>query len=79
MNARETTEELCACGEALHYSQPDVRRKMERLVQELGPTVVVRTSAGGWRVPRHYIALHGLMAEELPALAAKYGWKGVAR
>jgi hypothetical protein len=29
-------------------------------------------------VPRVWIAAHGLKADELPALAERYGWKKVA-
>lgn len=28
-----------------------------------------------FRVPRVYVACHGLRAEELPALAQRYGWE----
>ncbi len=45
------------------------------LVKKLGETVVVTVPAGSWHVPRVYIAIHGLEAEELGALADKYGWE----
>ena len=64
----------CDCGLPLHYSSSKSRRAVEDLVAELGPTVPVHTSQGSWLVPRHFIALHGLKAIELPELAEKYGW-----
>jgi hypothetical protein len=33
---------------------------------------------GTWIVPRIWVAAHGLKADELPALAERYGWKKVA-
>lgn len=64
----------CACGRPLHYLDGTSRALVETLVAKHGPNVP--TIAGGWRyaVPRHYIALHGIKATELAALAAKYGW-----
>jgi hypothetical protein len=32
---------------------------------------------GSWRVPRLFIACHGLKATDLPQLAAVYGWEPV--
>ncbi len=48
-----------------------------RLTRSVGLTVAVQTPDGGWHVPRVYIAMHGLVAADLPVLAAKYGWKRV--
>jgi hypothetical protein len=44
------------------------------LIRLYGYTVKVRTPDGAWHVPRHFIALHGLTARDLPRLAAEYGW-----
>lgn len=60
--------EDCACGQPLHYPDPAIREKVEQIVENLGPFVHVTTPEGTWRVQRHYIALHGLKAEELPSL-----------
>lgn len=60
--------ELCHCGKPLHYSDPQVQVMMERLITELGPIIVVTLGSDSWEVPRHYIALHGLRAEDLPNL-----------
>lgn len=66
--------ELCACGKPLHYTDAQLERVMRLLVRRQGPDVVVHCGEGGWRVPRHYIALHGLRAEELPELAERLGF-----
>lgn len=59
---------LCACGQPLHYSDPNAEAAVQRLVDTLGESVRIETPEGTWLVPRHYIALHGLRAEELPRL-----------
>lgn len=58
---------MCACGRPLHYSDPNVRRHVERLIRMLGENARVRRMGDKrvWLVPRHYIALHGLKAEDL--------------
>lgn len=60
--------ELCACGHPLHYSVPALRAAVEDLMTRLGPEILVTVAGRTWRVPRHYIALHGLRAWELPRL-----------
>jgi hypothetical protein len=66
---------LCSCGLPLHYASAQTRRQIERLVETSGPFVVVTTREGSWWVPRHYVALHGLRAAELPNLAERYHWE----
>lgn len=67
--------EMCACGEPLHYTRPDIRRWVEEVVRRHGRDVLITNSKGdGWKVPRHYIALHGISEKDLPALAEQYGW-----
>jgi len=41
---------------------------MERLVREHGEFIFVTTPDGRFKVPRHYIALHGLKTKEIPDL-----------
>jgi hypothetical protein len=48
---------------------------MREVVARLGPLIPVTAPAGTFMVPRHFVALHGLYAEELPALAERYGWE----
>jgi hypothetical protein len=63
------TEELCHCGRPLHYSKPELREMVERLIAATGAThIVVHAGGRRWRVQRHYIALHGLKAWEIPNL-----------
>lgn len=70
---------MCACGQSLHYSDPVMRQMVAELVDALGPDVTVEVpGVGSFRVPRHYIALHGVKAVDLPALAARYGWASEA-
>lgn len=58
----------CHCGRPLHYRDPEIARIMHALVAELGEYVVVQVGGRRWRVPRHYIALHGLRGADLPSL-----------
>jgi len=67
----ENKRGMCACGQPLHYSDPAIERAMLEIVENLGEHFTVHRQAGGsYRVQRHYLALHGLKEEELPALAA---------
>jgi hypothetical protein len=52
----------------LHYTDPKVEYLIRAMVEELGPEVPVQVDDRAWLVPRHYIALHGLRAQELPTL-----------
>lgn len=47
---------------------------METLIARLGSEIVVTTPTGSWKVPRHYIALHGLKAGELSSIAERLGF-----
>lgn len=62
------TEEFCACGLYLHYSAPAIRLAVEEIIKLRGTHLRVTTPGGTFLVQRHYIALHGLRAEELPTL-----------
>lgn len=63
-------EKMCLCGKPLHYKNPRSQEYVERQIAELGERVKVKHVETGriFMVPRHYIALHGLKGEELPAL-----------
>lgn len=71
------TEVMCACGEPLHYSSDREREIMMELVREHGEYITVSSVGGSWRIPRHYIALHGLTAYQIPGLAKQYGFEAV--
>lgn len=73
---------LCPCGKPLHYRRDFDRRSVQRLVDQLGPLIRVVIDGGpdtgkAFMVPRHYIGLHGLQTEEIPALARRYGFRQV--
>jgi hypothetical protein len=59
---------LCACGKPLHYDSPAIQRMVEAIIRQTGWYVVVRVGNRAWLVPRHYLALHGLKARDLPRL-----------
>jgi hypothetical protein len=62
-------ETKCHCGSPLHYTDPAAALVTEALIRLAGSDFV-RVTCGGrtWLVQRHYIALHGLKALELPFL-----------
>lgn len=65
------TNDRCACGRALHYADPERREKVERLIALVGDDHVrisvldSPTRTRTFRVQRHYIALHGVSADDL--------------
>jgi hypothetical protein len=75
MEQRVTEPELCGCGRPLHYVDPETELTVRDLVATLGPNLLVQLGGRSWLVPRHYIALHGLKAQDLPELALRYGWQ----
>ena len=58
----------CHCGRPLHYTYEHNRLMVEKLVAEQGEFVRVTVAGRTWLVQRHFIALHGVKAEELPTL-----------
>ena len=54
-----STIEFCPCGEPLHYSDPNLRAKIEHSIAVDGADVRVRLGGKTLLVPKHYIALHG--------------------
>lgn len=65
---------MCDCGRPLHYASKATRERMDALVAEMGETVIIVTTTGAWHVPRHFVALHGIQAPAVSALADFYGW-----
>lgn len=59
---------LCACGQPLHYTNPELEAFVQGVCDRLGDFVSVTVGGRTWRVQRHYIALHGLKATDLPSL-----------
>jgi hypothetical protein len=66
---------MCACGRPLHYWNPKVQQMVQEFVDHYGPDMKVVVQGGAFMVPRHYIALHGLTASELPELAKRLGFR----
>jgi hypothetical protein len=59
----------CHCGQLLHYSSSAIQRQVEELNARAGNSdMVVTINRRSWRVQRHYIALHGIKAVDLPTL-----------
>lgn len=69
--------EMCCCGLPLHYTDPGVENSVNYVVARQGPFVRVTVNRHTYLVPRHYIALHGLVGKNLDRLAARYGWEQV--
>jgi hypothetical protein len=69
---------MCVCGKPLHYLRKESRKAVERLIAVNGEYIEVSTPDGTWKVPRHYIALHGRVARELPTLARLYGFERIS-
>jgi hypothetical protein len=63
----------CPCGQ-VHELRFEARIAYEKVTRGLPPDVVIKTPAGVWRVPRIYVAVHGVRAAEMPALAERYGF-----
>jgi hypothetical protein len=62
------TEVLCHCGQPLHFTDPMIEAYFRDLVRALGPTVKIQAAGKTYEVQRYYIALHGLVAADLPEL-----------
>lgn len=58
----------CHCGKSLHYTNPETQKLIEKIIEEKGEFVVVQVGQRKFNVQRHYIALHGLRAQQLPDL-----------
>jgi len=71
----DMSEKICPCGMPLHYTDPHVQDLVEQQIAELGEctTIMIMQTGRKYRVPRHYIMLHGVKGYELPRLAGQYG------
>lgn len=63
-----TVELTCLCGKPVHYSDKQLEKMMNDLVEQLGPYINVTVDGRTWRVPRHYIALHGIKGKDVSKL-----------
>lgn len=71
------TMQMCECGKPLHYSDPSIEAIVRKLIDRLGErvTVSVAGTRRAYKIPRHYVALHGLAAADLDQLAEQFGWE----
>ena len=77
MHLRNAEIDDCPCGER-HLMSAETFAAYELLLAGFtDPRVTVSAPGGSWRVPRIFIACHGLKAAEMPALAARYGFERV--
>ncbi len=69
--------EICGCGRPLHYANERAEATVRLIIARKGPTVpiMVAPDPRTYWVPRHYVALHGVAAVDLPGLAMGYGWR----
>lgn len=58
----------CHCGKSLHYTDPQAQADVEKLIEISGEFVKICLNGKCWKVPRHYVALHGIKAQELSTL-----------
>jgi hypothetical protein len=66
------TVSKCHCGKPLHYNDPSVRAFVEEIISKQGLFIEVQVVGGKkYLVDRHYIALHGIKAKEIPTLGFK--------
>jgi hypothetical protein len=75
----EPPPKMCACGEPLHYSDPNIQELVEKQIAASGEyaTITLLTTGQKFLVQKHFIALHGVKAAELPELVKKYGFEEV--
>jgi len=66
----------CCCG-VRHRMKQTAWDKYRRAVNGKPDTVPVGNGLAAWRVPRTFIACHGLIASEIRDLAKDYGWEEV--
>jgi len=68
----DTPVEMCHCGKPLHYTDAAAEAFTRGMISQLGETTKIAVPVDGrvrvWEVQRHYIALHGVKAAELPSL-----------
>jgi hypothetical protein len=63
-----STEDMCHCGLPLHYTDNKFKTMVDEMVKNYGSTIEVVSMDKTYRVPRHFIALHGLNSIDLDSL-----------
>lgn len=64
----------CCCGQD-HPAESDGSVVLIRLIEYMGPEVVVHAGNRAWAVPRVYIGYHGIRGDEVAELATRYDWR----
>ncbi len=60
---------MCHCGKPIHYTDLENRVRVKRLIHYHGEFVSITIEGKGtFKVQRHYIALHGIKADEIDQL-----------
>lgn len=59
---------ICHCGKPIHYASPETRKRAQEIIARMGRHIPVEAGDKVYKVDRHYLALHGLKAGELPEL-----------
>jgi hypothetical protein len=59
---------MCPCGKPLHYSDLVLEETVSQLVAIHGEYVPVTVGNKTYKVSRHFIALHGIKAQEIDKL-----------
>ena len=73
--ARASSPRRCPCGAVLHYPDTAIERFVRRQIRRFGTAIVIQTPDGTWRVPVHYLALHGgFRPSAMRGHAIFYGW-----
>jgi hypothetical protein len=64
---------MCHCGKPLHYTNSMAFAYTQACIDKLGEYISVVSSVTNktYKVPRHYIALHGLAGNEIHKLGFK--------
>ena len=66
-------EFICPCGTA-HEFAASSRLTLEKLITEHGEYITVENGRDRYRIPRVYIAAHGIREIDLADLAKQYRW-----
>lgn len=64
----------CHCGKPLHYTDTNIEKQVNDVIDRFGEFVLITSSTGRtYKAPRHYIALHGIEENKLPT----YGFEEI--
>lgn len=56
----------CWCGRPLHYESEEDQAKVQNIIDRFGEYILVKHNDGNtYKVPRHYIGIHGIKDKNL--------------